>query len=427
MGMTIAEKVLAQASRQKVVHPGQFVDAKIDRLIADEMFYYMHTEAVAAGIEGGIPHIWDKERFHVLVEHFQPAMRTEQALRQKRIRELIKKYDIKHFQDVRCGVIHQMVVEDYVLPGELSVGSDSHSCTWGGINCVGTGMGEHELVFALTYGRIWFKVPETIKVILEGHLPEWPCAKDVTFYLASKYTSEFASYKSIEFTGPGASQMAVDSRLCLAAHAVELGAKFGLFDYDFKTAEFLSQRQSLRHQLDSAQPISADPDAVYSQEVRVDLESLEPQIAGPHEFEKVAPISELAGTRVDQALVGSCANGRVEDIAAVARVVKGKKIHPKTRFFIQPASWRVFTECMEKGIILDLLNAGIQVLAPGCHLCLGMQGKLAEGEVCLTSTTRNHRGRMGSSESMIYLAGPATVAASALAGCIVDPRREAQI
>lgn len=421
MGMTIAEKVLARASGNTSVQPGQYVDAKIDRLIADEEFYRMHAEAVQAGIPGGIPRIWDPERFHVVLEHFQPAMNQVQALRQKKMRELARQYTIKYFRDVTCGVIHRIAIEDFVLPGELGVGADSHSCAWGALNCVGTGMGEHELVFALTYGTIWFKVPETIKVTLTGRLPRWTCSKDIALHLGGEYSTEFALYKSIEFTGPAAADLSIDARITLAAQAVELGAKFGLFGFDQKTEEFLAGRQEMRHQLGWMRPVAADPDAAYCREVRLNLDDLEPQVARPHTFENVVPVSGVAGTPVDQAIVGACANGNPEDLAAVARILKGRKVHPRTRFLVQPNSWAVYNRCIADGTIQEILAAGAQVLAPGCHLCLGMQGTLADGEVCISSTTRNHRGRMGSGESGVYLASPMTVAASAIAGSIQPP------
>jgi 3-isopropylmalate/(R)-2-methylmalate dehydratase large subunit len=418
MGMTIAEKVLARASGQKSVQPGQYVDATIDRMIADEEFYRMHAEAVQAGVPGGIPRIWDPERFHVVLEHFQPALNQVQALRQKKMRELARHYGIKYFRDATCGVIHRIAIEDFVLPGELGVGADSHSCAWGALNCVGTGMGEHELVFALTYGKIWFQVPETIRVTLTGRLPVGTGSKDIALWLGGKYSTEFALYRSLEFTGPGAAELSIDERITLAAHAVELGGKFGLFDFDQKTQEFLAGRQEMRHQLGWLRPVAADPDAGFFQEVHVDLDELEPQVARPHMFENVVPVSKVAGTPVDQAMVGACCNGNPEDLALVARVLKGRKVHPRTRFLVQPNSWPVYRRCMADGTIEQILAAGAQVLAPGCHLCLGIQGTLADGEVCISSTTRNHRGRMGSGEADVYLASPATVAASAVAGSI---------
>lgn len=422
MGMTIIEKIMARNAGLKSLMPGQFVDAKVDRVIAHEEFYRIHTACELNGIPE-LPRIFDLDRFHVVMEHFQPAIDRVQALRAIKMRELADRYRLRHFRDTIAGVLHRIVMEDYVVPGELALGSDSHSCAWGALNCAGTGMGEHELAFALTFGTLWFKVPETIQVVLEGDWNPAITGKDVALWLAGRYSTAFALYKSIEFTGPGVAAMSMEQRFQLSAHAVELGGKFGLFDYDDKTTEFLSRRATLRDQLDKAQPVKADRDANYSQVVRIDLNKLAPQVARPHTFENVVPVDEVAGTRIDQALVGSCANGHVEDIEAVARVLKGRKVHPRTRLFVQPASWAVWREASHRGLFDIILDAGGQVISPGCHLCLGMQGRLAEGEVCLTATTRNHKGRMGSGEAQIYLASPTTVAFSALAGVISDPRK----
>lgn len=422
MGLTIAEKVFARASGQSTVHPGQYLDARVDRIIAHEEFYRIHTAAVHGGIEGGLPDIWDRDRFHVVLEHFQPAIEEVQALRAKKMREVAKQYRLKHFRDSTPGVLHRIVMEDYVVPGELALGADSHSCAWGALNCAGTGMGEHELAYATVFGSLWFMVPETIKVNLLGQLPSCISGKDIALYLAGRHGTEFGLYKSLEFTGDGASAMSIEGRITLAAHAVELGAKFGLFDYDDKTAAFLAQRTTLCDQLEAAKPVFADADARYSQEVTVDLVRLQPQVARPHTFENVVPIDQIAGTHIDQAQVGSCANGNVDDIAAVVRIIKGRHVHPGTRLLVQPSSWTVYRECMARGYFTDLLDAGAVVLSPGCHLCFGMQGRLAAGDVCISSTTRNHRGRMGSGDAGIYLASPFTVAASAIAGEIRDPR-----
>lgn len=422
MGMTIAEKVMARASGQASVSPGQFVDCRLDRVIAHEEFFRIHSVAVAAGMPGGLPDIWDRERFHVILDHFQPAINETQALRQRKMREVAKAYDVRYFDDVLPGVIHRIALEDYVLPGELALGSDSHSCAWGALNCCGSGMGEHELAYGLVFGELWFKVPETIAVNLHGRLRPGVASKDVALWLAGRYGTTFALYKAIEFRGEGASALSMDARITLSSHTVELGGKFGLFEFDQKTADFLAARKRMRHQLDWARPVAADPDARYVQTVEIDLSALEPQVAKPHTFENVVPVSALRGTRIDQAMVGSCANGNVDDIEAVANVVRGRRVHPGTRLIVQPNSWGVYREASRRGYLDTLLDAGAQVISPGCHLCLGMQGALAEGDVCLTSTTRNHKGRMGSPKADIYLAGPATVAASALAGHICDPR-----
>ncbi|MBV7484625.1 aconitase/3-isopropylmalate dehydratase large subunit family protein [Bordetella sp. BOR01] len=421
MGNTIVEKVMARAAGLSEIHPGQYVDCKLDRIIAHEEFYRIHAVAVAGGLKDGLPDIWDRERFHVVLDHFQPVINETQALRQRKIREVAQAYQVKYFDDALPGVVHRIALEDYVLPGELGLGSDSHSCAWGALNCCGSGMGEHELAYGLVFGELWFKVPETIAVNLYGDLRPGVTSKDVALWLAGEYGTSFALYKALEFRGPGVANLNMDARITLSSHAVELGGKFGLFEFDEKTAAFLSQRKRMRHQLAWANPVSADPDAVYCQTVNVDLSTLEPQVAKPHTFENVVPVSEIAGRRIDQAMVGSCANGNLEDIQIVANVVHGKRVHPNTRFIVQPNSWGVYRAAMKHGYVDTLLDAGVTVISPGCHLCLGMQGALAEGDVCLTSTTRNHKGRMGSPKADIYLAGPATVAVSALAGEIRNP------
>ncbi len=422
MGMTIAEKAFAKAAGLETVHPGQYVDAKIDRIIADEEFYRIHAAAVSGGLEEGIPRIWDKDRFHVILEHFQPSLNDMQSVRQQHMRKVAEQYGVKYFQDSICGVIHQITVERYVLPGELSLGADSHSCMWGALNCVGTGMGEHELAYAICFGKLWFKVPSTIKIIMEGKLSKWADPKDVAFYLSKKYTASFGLYKSLEFTGPGAKAMSLSNRMTIAAHAVELGAKFGIFEYDEKTGEFLDRRTELRDQLEKAVPIAADPDARYEQEIVLNLDEIEPLVAKPHNFENIGTLDEVAGIPIHQAQVGSCADGRVEDIRAVAAILKGKKVHKNTRLFVQPASWTVYRDCMAEGLFDIILESGAQILSPGCHLCLGMQGRLGDNENCITCTTRNHKGRLGGKNSNIYLANPKVIAACAIAGEIIDVR-----
>jgi 3-isopropylmalate/(R)-2-methylmalate dehydratase large subunit len=422
MGMTIAEKIFARAAGLSEIRAGQYVDARVDRIIAHEEFYRIHTAAVEGGLKDGLPYIWDTERFHVVLEHFQPAINPTQAIRARRMREIASQYGIRHFRDTLAGVLHRIALEDYVVPGELALGSDSHSCAWGALNCAGTGMGEHELAYAAVTGELWFHVPETIKLALERGLQPGVTAKDVALWLGGKFGTAFALYKSMEFTGPGAVALSLEARMTLAAHAVELGGKFGLFDYDAKTEAFLSRRPGFAELRESMRPVAADPDAVYGQEVVIDLAAMPPQVARPHTFENVVPVGEVRGVRVSQAQVGSCANGHIEDIELLADTLRGRKVHPQTRLFVQPASWGVYRAAMERGLLGTVLDAGGQVLSPGCHLCLGMQGTLAPGDVCISSTTRNHRGRMGSGEADVYLASPLTVAASAIAGEIIDPR-----
>lgn len=421
MGMTIAEKALARASRQQSVKPGDYVDAHVDRLIFNENFVRMDADARAAGFADGLPRIWDPDKVHVYIEHHQPALHVEHANRQQALRNMVKKYGIKSFHDTSCGVIHQLAVEDHAMPGELAIGNDSHSCAWGALNCVSTAMGEHDMAYAIVFGEIWYKVPETNKVILTGKVPEWNYSKDIILQLAKAHTPGFARYKAIEFAGPSVGQVSIDSRLTLSVQTVELGGKFGLFDYDAVTEEFLLKN---RAGVDpgSVTPIAADPDANYHQVVEINLDQLEPLVALPHSLANVVAAKEAKGVRIHQAHVGSCANGRVEDIRVVAKVLKGRKVAAGTRFFVQPASWKVYKQCMHEGLFDTILDAGAQVLAPGCQLCLGMQGAMPDNENCISSCTRNFKGRLANPKAFVYLASPETVAASAVAGHIVDHR-----
>jgi 3-isopropylmalate/(R)-2-methylmalate dehydratase large subunit len=257
--------------------------------------------------------------------------------------------------------------------------------------------------------------------LLKGKLAEYADPKDIAFYLAMKYSAGFGIYKSFEFSGPGVEALSISNRLTLASHAVELGAKFCLFDYDEKTMEFLSFRPSF--DLKKVIPVAADPDANYEQEIEIDLDLIEPLVAKPHHFENIGTLDEVAGPPMHQAQIGSCANGRVEDIRSAAKILNGRKVHPETRLFVQPASWNVYRECMKEGLFEIILDAGGQILSPGCHLCLGMQARLGNSENCITSTTRNHKGRLGGINSNIYLGSPKVVAASAIAGKIVDIRK----
>jgi 3-isopropylmalate/(R)-2-methylmalate dehydratase large subunit len=272
------------------------------------------------------------------------------------------------------------------------------------------------MAYALLFGELWFQVPGSIKIELEGRARPYPFAKDILLYLASLYGDDFAQYRSLEFTGSVVDAMTLSDRMCLADHAVEVGAKFGLFKADEKVMEYVKARTSRPFEA-----VEADSDAVYERIISINTDSLGFYAAKPHSFGNVCPVQDVIGTKIDQAVIGSCANGRFEDIAAAARILKGKKVASHTRFLIQPASWAVYRQCLEEGLISQLLDAGVQFLTPGCGVCQPVLGCLSAGEVCITAGTRNYKGRLGSPDADIYLAGPGTVAASSLAGEIVDP------
>lgn len=421
-GRTMAEKVLARAAGLAEVRPGQIVDARIDRIVVNENFHRMQRAIVAAGFPEGFPRFADLDRFHLMIEHFQPAQTPQEAAVVTQLRALVARYSIRHFTDATCGVMHRMVLEDIAIPGELALGNDSHSCAWGALNCAGTGMGETDLIFALVTGELWFKVPASIRVVLSGALSPWLSSKDVVLHLAGREGADFGLYRALEFAGGGVAALSVEARMGLAAHAVELGAKFGLFPFDEAASAFIAGRPGGAARLAAARPVAADADAVYERGLSVDLAALTPQVAAPHTFGNVHPAADLAGEAVNVAVIGSCANGHVEDLRAAVAVLRGRRVAPGLRLYVQPASWAVYRQAMGEGLFEALLEAGAQVLSPGCHACQGRQPALSAEDRCITSTTRNYRGRMGHAEAGIYLASPQTVAASALSGRITDPR-----
>jgi 3-isopropylmalate/(R)-2-methylmalate dehydratase large subunit len=421
-GQTVAQKVLARAAGLPRVDPGQIVDARIDRIVVNENFHRMQRALVAAGFPDGFPRFADLDRFHLMIEHFQPAQTAQEAGVVAGLRALVARYGIRHFTDATCGVMHRMVLEDIAIPGELALGNDSHSCAWGALNCAGTGMSEKDLIFALITGELWFKVPATIRIALAGRPAPWLSSKDIVLHLAGNEGAGFGLYRALEFDGPGVAHLSVEARMGLATHAVELGAKFGLFPFDAAAEAFLAARPNGAARLAAARPVAADPDAAYERSIAVDLDALTPQVAVPHTIGNVHPVEAVAGEALTIAVIGSCANGHVEDLRAAAAVLRGRRVADGMRLFVQPSSWAVYRQSMREGLLETLLEAGAQVLSPGCHACQGRQPALSAEDRCITSTTRNYRGRMGHAEARIFLASPQTVAASALAGRIADPR-----
>ena len=420
MGMTMAEKILARHSGQKTLKTGDYVTAKIDQVCIYDSFIDIHEDMEKAGIEGGLRQIWDKNRVVVLIDHAAPAMDKNVKMAQKHvdIRNLVKKLDLPYFYDVKAGICHQVMVEKgFVLPGSLVVVPDSHTTIYGALNSGGTGIGESEMAWVLHFGELWFQVPVSIKIEVVGKLPEWVTAKDIFLYVSGTYKTEVAQVKSIEWVGPVIDQLSMDGRLCIANQSVELGAKFSLFLADQKTLDFIKGKAAR-----SFEPVSPDPDAAYESVYRIDGSQLQPLVAQPHSLEVVNPAPHYQKVKINEANIGGCANGRLEDIAWAARIMKGKLVHRDVRCIVGPASWEVYKAAMQAGYLETLVDAGVIVCHPHCGPCTGTMGTLAPGEVCITATSRNFKGRMGSPEANIYLASPATVAASAITGHITDPR-----
>lgn len=420
MAQTMAEKLLTRHNLAGApARAGDIVEARID----GAMCHYhaadpMHDMAVQSGFDGGLPRVWDPERVFVLVDHHQPALSQKLADENAVIRREVERLGIRCFHDAEPGIAHQMML-DYglVRPGELVVGNDSHTLSYGAVNAGATGISRADMFYVLLFGELWFQVPSSIKVVLDGRQPGYPVAKDIILYLAGRYGDDFAGNLSIEYSGSLVPQLSIDSRMCLSAHGVEVGAKFAMFPEDGKTRAFLEGRTDKRYEA-----LAPDPGADYEKEIRLNVDTLPFVVAKPHQFGNVAPVDEVKGTRIHQAQIGSCANGRFEDIEIAARMLAGRKVAKGVRFIISPASQQVYLQCLKAGLIEKLVEAGAQVVTPGCGVCQPRVGFLSDGEVCITATTRNFKGRKGSLNAEIYLAGPLTVTAAAVAGEIVNPK-----
>ena len=420
MGQTIAEKILSRQNLAgKPVVPGDLIDARLDGL----MVHSSHWASIRntyrkLGVPDGPPRVWDPEKFYLMLEHVQPPRNVDGLRSNYDARREAKRLELPHFYDTEMGICHQMMVDNgHVRPGEFVVGTDSHTCMYGGLNCVSTGIATDEAAYALAFGELFFTVPESIKIVLKGKARPYPFAKDIILYLAGQHSNSFAQNRSVEFHGPMVPDMGLADRFTLADHVDEVGGKFGIFEADDKAQAFV---RSLTDK--PFEPIAADPDARYLQEIEVDCDALSFQVARPFRFDNVSPVEDVVGVKIDEARIGSCANGRFEDIEIAARMLKGKKVARDVRFYVSPSSMTVYRQCAEAGLLTTLLDAGVQVQEPGCSICVDI---LINEEVCISSTTRNTHGRFGGSscaDAQIYLASPVTVTAAAIAGEIIDPR-----
>jgi 3-isopropylmalate/(R)-2-methylmalate dehydratase large subunit len=414
MAMTMAEKILARASEARSLAAGEYVTATADRIMAHEAF----GACARTLLQLGITQLFDPDRVVVILDHYFPAPTPAAAGIHRVVRQLAERFGIRHFLG-HAGICHQVLSEQgYVLPGHLVLGTDSHSTTYGAFGAGGTGIGLTEMSYVLATGELWMQVPPTIRFGLVGEGSAGLMSKDIVLHIAGAFGTEVAQYRAIEFAGPVASRMSVASRMTMSNMGVELGAKFVFFAADEQTLAYLRERTDER-----LAPFGPDPDATYAAVHEVDVSDLEPQVACPHNPGNVKPVSQVGDVRVDQAFLGSCTNGRLEDLAVAAQILKGRKVHPRTRLLVTPASQQVYLEATAAGYTEILLEAGAYITPAACGACPGAHmGVLGAGEVCISSTNRNFRGRMGSPEADVYLGSPATVAAAAVAGRIVDPR-----
>jgi 3-isopropylmalate/(R)-2-methylmalate dehydratase large subunit len=416
--MNIIEKILANASGKSEVVPGEIVEANIDVAMTHDLTGPL---AIKSFNEIGAKKVWDNNKVVIILDHLVPASSVISAELHKTVRNFAEEQNIQNFYDVgRGGVCHQVMPEKgHVRPGEVIVGSDSHTCTYGAFGAFATGIGSTEMAAVFATGKLWFRVPKVIKVDVTGKFQNRVSSKDLTLKIVGTIGADGAIYKGLVFGGPTIEEMTVDGRMVLSNMAVEMGAKAGLIEPDQKTLDYVKARTGK-----PLHPLTSDPDAQFEKVVNIDVSDLEPQVAVPHSVDNVKPVSEVEDVEVNQGFIGSCTNGRIEDLREAAKILKGKKIAKSVRLIVIPASQEIYLNAVSEGLVKVFMDAGATVGNPNCGPCLGgHMGIMADGEACISTSNRNFIGRMGSTKSYVYLASPATVAASALTGKISDPRK----
>jgi len=419
MAMTITEKILAKHSNKKIVKPGELIDAGIDIIMCHDV---TTPPAIDMLNKKGIKKVFDPNKIVVTPDHFIPNKDIKSAELAKRLRDWCRSCNIKNYYEVgRHGVCHALLPEQgYILPGEVIIGADSHTCTYGAFGAFSTGVGSTDLAAALATGKLWFKVPESIKFILNGKLPKGVYSKDIILHIIKNIGVDGALYKAMEFTGETINELSVEARMTITNMAIEAGAKSGIMEADKKVIDYIKQRTKKKFEI-----IKSDKDAHYIETREYDVSKLEPVVAFPHLPSNGKFVSEIKeGIKIDQAYIGSCTNGRIEDLRIAANILKGNKVKEGVRMIIVPATTEIWKQALKEGLFEIFTEAGATISTPTCGACLGgHMGVLGDGEVCISSTNRNFVGRMGSPKSFVYLASPATVAASAIEGKIADPRR----
>ena len=417
MGMTQTQKILAAHAGLAEVKAGQLINAKLDIVLGNDITTPVAiNEFEKAGFNG----VFDKEHIAIVLDHFVPNKDIKSATQSKQCREFANKYDILNFYDVgQMGIEHALLPEKgIVTAGDCIIGADSHTCTYGALGAFSTGVGSTDMAAGMVTGKAWFKVPSAIKVVITGKKAPCISGKDVVLHLIGEIGVDGALYKSLEFTGDGIKELSMDDRLCISNMAIECGAKNGIFPVDDITLEYVKGRSERPYEV-----YEADEDAEYDSVVTIDLSTLAPTVACPHLPENTKTVDELSDVKIDQVVIGSCTNGRIEDMRTAAEIIKGKKIADGVRCIVIPATQSVYLQCIKEGIAEAFVEAGAIVSTPTCGPCLGgHMGILAAGEVAVSTSNRNFVGRMGHVDSKIYLASPAVAAASAIKGYIADPR-----
>jgi len=416
MGMTMTQKILAKHAGLDSVTSGQLIEATVDLTLANDI---TGPVAIREMEKAGFQHVFDREKIALVMDHFAPNKDIKSAEQCLECREFSKKYNIVHFYDVGAmGIEHALLPEKgLAAPGELIIGADSHTCTYGALGAFSTGVGSTDLAAGMATGKAWFKVPSAIQIVLTGKLNQWVSGKDVILHIIGEIGVDGALYQSMEFTGEGVSALSMDDRFTICNMAIEAGAKNGIFPVDEKTKEYISGRVNR-----DITVYEADSDAVYERVISVDLSALRPTVACPHLPENTKTIDELGEISIQQSVIGSCTNGRIQDMRIAAEILKGRHVNENVRTIIIPATQEVYLQCIEEGLTKIFVRAGTIVSTPTCGPCLGgHMGILAHGERAVSTTNRNFVGRMGHITSEIYLASPAVAAASAVKGYICAP------
>ena len=417
MGMTMTQKILAKAAGLDKVEAGQLIEAKLDLVLGNDI---TTPVAITEFEKAGFTQVFDKDKIAIVLDHYTPCKDIKSAQLCKQARQFAHKHNITNFFDVgQMGVEHALLPEKGLCaPGEVIIGADSHTCTYGALGAFSTGIGSTDMAAGMATGLAWFRVPSAIKVTLKGKLQPFVSGKDVILHLIGTIGVDGALYKSIEFAGEGVASLSMDDRFTISNMAIEAGGKNGIFPVDEKTMEYINGRVNR-----PCEVFQADDDAVYEQELVIDLDTLEPTVAMPHLPENTKVVSEVAGLPIDQVVIGSCTNGRIQDMRIAADIMKGKKVASNVRCVVIPATQEIYMQAMKEGLMEIFIQAGAAVSTPTCGPCLGgHMGCMAEGERAVSTTNRNFVGRMGHVESEIILASPAVAAASAIAGCVADPR-----
>lgn len=416
MSMTMTQKILAAHSGLNEVKQGQLINVKLDLVLGNDV---TTPVAVKEFEKMGVKEVFDKKKVAIVPDHFTPNKDIKSAEQCKCIRDFARSKDIENYFEIgEMGIEHALIPEKGLsVPGDVIIGADSHTCTYGALGAFSTGVGSTDMAAGMATGEAWFKVPEAIKLILKGKMGKWVCGKDVILHIIGMIGVDGALYKSMEYTGEGLANLSMDDRFTISNMAIEAGAKNGIFEVDEKTLEYVKEHSSREYKI-----FKADKDAEYSRIIEIDLSTIKPTVAFPHLPENTRTIDQVGEVKIDQVIIGSCTNGRIEDLRMAAKILKGKKVNKNVRTIIFPATQKIYLQALKEGLLEIFVEAGAAVSTPTCGPCLGgHMGILAKGERAVATTNRNFVGRMGHPESEVYLASPAVAAASAITGKISSP------